>query len=321
MLHTLQSAPPPDLARALAAFEAQFTYPLGQGRTFHISHGDDYPRFFRAQGDGACFVMEHDGHVIGALGVALRRLLLPDGREQVVAYIGDLKVDPAARKTWTYLRLALAAYSWVSSHSSVGAHASTGYGVVMDGTPVTPDAYTGRCGIPAACKLGNIMVWQFPCPAKGTTADGPIIVASAEPVLACYRELSLGRYASLGARPEERAEMPPTWLLHPSGLACGLVEDTRRAKRLHADDGRELQSAHLSYFAFRTPAAGRELLEAALGHAARWGHPALFVAVADQDVDELGAALGARDRVEAPASVYGGGLNDGSAWNINTAEI
>ncbi len=314
MLHTLQSAPPPELARALAAFEAQFTYPLGQGRTFRISHGEDYPRFFRAQGEGACFVMEHDGKVSGVVGVSLRRLLLPEGTEQKVAYIGDLKVDPAARKTWTYLRLAWAAFSWVGGNA-------TGYGIVMDGTAATPDAYTGGCGIPAARKLGTIMIWQFPCQGFEAPADGTILVSCAEPVLACYRELSRGRYAALGARPEVRSEMPPTWLIHPQGLACGLVEDTRLAKRLHADDGRELQSAHLSYFAFRTPAAGKELLDAALGHAERWGHPALFVSVASQDVDELGAVLGTRERVAAPATVYGGGLDDGAAWNVNTAEI
>lgn len=315
MVHTLRSAPPPELTHALAAFEAQFTYPLGPGRTFRISHGDDYPRFFRAQGEGACFVMEQDGKVTGVLGAAIRRLLLPEGDEQVVAYIGDLKVDPAARKTWTYLRLAWAAYSWVSAHTT------TGYGIVMDGTAATPDTYTGGIGIPAARKLANIMIWQFPCPANTPSTDDAILVTSADPVIACYRELSLGRHAALGARPEERSEMPPIWLLHPSGLACGLVEDTRRAKRLHADDGRELQSAHLSYFAFRTAAAGRELLDAAIGHASHWGHPALFVAVAEQDVDELAATLGGRERVEAPATVYGGGLADGSAWNINTAEI
>ncbi len=158
MLHTLRDVPPPELTRALAAFEAQFTYPLGPGRTFRISHGDDYPRFFRAQGDGACFVMEHDGQVTGVLGVAIRRLLSPDGREQVVAYIGDLKVDPAARKTLTYLRLAWAAYSWV------GARTSAGYGVVMDGTAVTPDAYTGGFGIPAA--RSSAASWSGSSPAR-----------------------------------------------------------------------------------------------------------------------------------------------------------
>lgn len=314
-LHILQAEPPPALARALADFEAQFTYPLGPEHTFRISHGDDYPCFFRAQGDGACFVLENDGRVAGALGVAVRRLLLPDGKEHTVAYVGDLKVDPAARRGLTYLRLAFAAHSWV------GARTEAGYGVVMDGTSVTPDAYTGQFGIPAARILGRLAIWQFRCSDAAPRADADRFLSTAEAALTCYRDLSRGRYAAVGARPDERSEMPPTWLLHPNGLACGLVEDTRRAKRLIADNGDELRSAHLSFFAWRTPVAGRELIETALVHAARWGHPALFVAVARQDAVPFGAALDGLQRVEATATVYGSGLDEGSAWHINTAEI
>ncbi|MGH7173763.1 MAG: GNAT family N-acetyltransferase [Gemmataceae bacterium] len=314
-LHILQTAPSPELARALADFEAQFTYPLGPGQTFRISHGDDYPCFFRAQGDGACFVLENAGRVAGALGVAVRCLLLPDGKECTVAYVGDLKVDPAARRSLTYLRLAFAAHTWVGDRTEAG------YGVVMDGTSVTPDAYTGQFGIPAARVLGQLVIWQFHCLTAAPPADADRCLSTAGPVLACYRDMSRGRYAAVGARPQERSEMPPTWLLHPDGLACGLVEDTRRAKRLVADSGEELRSAHLSFFAWRTPKAGRELIDAALNHAARWGHPALFVAAARQDALSFEAALGGLDRVEATATVYGSGLDDGSAWNINTAEI
>jgi hypothetical protein len=315
MLHTLHSAPSPELTRALAAFETQFTYPLGPGRTFRISHGDDYPRFFRAQGEGVCFVLEEGGIVAGVLGVALRRLLLPEGREHLVAYIGDLKVAPAARKSLTYLRLAWAAHAWV------GARTAAGFGVVMDGTSATPDTYTGWFGIPAARVLGKVMIWQFRCPGLAPASLDERWLSEAGPTLDCFRRLSARRYACLGANSAERSEMPPTWLLHPDGLACGLVEDTRRAKRLGADDGHELRSAHLSFFAHRTAAAGRELVEIAVGHAARHGHPALFVAVAPPDVAELAAALADCERIDAPATIFGSGLDDGSPWNINTAEI
>ena len=60
-VHALSAPPPTALARALDRFEGQFRYPLGPGRSFRISHGDDYPRFFRAMGEGACFVAERDG--------------------------------------------------------------------------------------------------------------------------------------------------------------------------------------------------------------------------------------------------------------------
>ncbi|MCI0376822.1 MAG: hypothetical protein L0215_04400 [Gemmataceae bacterium] len=314
-LHILRDPPPAELARALAEFERQFTYPLGQGRSFSISHGDDYPRFFRAMGDAASLVLEENGRVLGSLGIAIRRILLPEGRRHTVAYFGDLKVDPVARKAFAFLQLAWAADKWLHGK------ASAGFGVVMDGTRVTPDAYTGRFGIPAARVLGKTIVWQFPCAPGSHNAQHEIWRGTPQRVEECYRRLSRGRYACPGADPAVRSEMTPVWLLQPGGLACGLVEDTRRCKRLLADDGTELRSGHLSFFAWQTPAAGAALLDAALGYAGRAGHPALFVAVAPEDAPALEAALGPREKIVAPATVFGHGLDDEILWNINTAEI
>src|SRR5688500_3897167 len=72
IVHQLHGPPPPELARALAGFESEFTYPLGPDSFFHISHGDDYPRFFRAMGEAACFVAQRrgDGTITGTLGAA-----------------------------------------------------------------------------------------------------------------------------------------------------------------------------------------------------------------------------------------------------------
>src|SRR5438132_11275505 len=107
-------APEASLARLLEKFESQFTYPLGGERRFRISHGDDYPRFFRAIGEAACFVAERQGDVLGTMGVAVRPLLLPDGRTVRSAYLGDLKVAPAARGGPVLLRLAQAAQGWAA---------------------------------------------------------------------------------------------------------------------------------------------------------------------------------------------------------------
>ena len=115
--------------------------------------------------------------------------------------------------------------------------------------------------------------------------------------------------------------MTPVWLVHPSGSACGLVEDTRRCKRLFADDGTELRSGHLSYFAFSSPAAGADLIRTAIDSPSRAGHPAMFVAVAPSDVPVLEAALGGLQKVVAPATIYGINLDGPGLWNINTAEI
>src|SRR5438132_13262849 len=137
-IQQLSAPPSPALARALAQFEEPFTYPLGPERFFRISHGEDYTLFFRAQGNGSCFIAENEGRVVGALGAATRKLWLPDGIERSVAYFGDLKIAPDARGGAVLLRLARAAETWLRPHVEAG------FGVVMGGTSRLPDLYTGR---------------------------------------------------------------------------------------------------------------------------------------------------------------------------------
>src|SRR5258708_33139204 len=81
-IHALREPPDPALAKGLAKFETRFTYPLGPGRTFRIGHGEDYPRFFRSMGVATCFIAEQAGRVLGALGIALRPLVLPAASER-----------------------------------------------------------------------------------------------------------------------------------------------------------------------------------------------------------------------------------------------
>ena len=99
-MHHLSGPPSLDLAGKLAAFEEQFIYPLGPGRHFRITHGEDYPRFFRAMGEAVCFVVEQEDRVAGTLGMAIRRLILPDGTSRRAAYFGDLKIAPAGAAAW-----------------------------------------------------------------------------------------------------------------------------------------------------------------------------------------------------------------------------
>jgi hypothetical protein len=313
-VHRLSGPPPAELARALADFETQFTYPLGPGRYFRISHGDDYPRFFRAIGTAACFVAEREGRVLGTLGTAVRRLTLPEGSERSVVYVGDLKVAPEARGGMTLPRLVRAAQEWAASQ------ADAAFGVVMDGTRVTPERYTGRLGIPAFRELGKVIVLRLPALRDGGRHDDRL-ASTDESAAACYQRLSAGRCASPGGNPAERSEIAPLWLLHPDGSACGRLEDTRRAKRLVTDDGTEMRSAHLSAFAFRDVRAGVELLRDALRRAGALGFPALFVAVPAAEADAIRTALEGVDAVAAPATVFGAGLEPFPLWNINTSEI
>ena len=312
-VHRLHASPSPALAKALDRFEEQFRYPLGPGRFFRIVHGEDYPRFFRAIGEGSCFVEERAEEVLGVIGVALRRLALPNGEQRSVVYLGDLKIDPAARRGKTLPRLAVAVKLWV------GERAEAALSVVMDGTPVPPTRYTGRLGIPHFTEVGKIVVLRLPT-AGVDAAPGEDWVTTDERGSACYLRLSTDRYACPGGYPAERSAMEPLWLMEPDGKACGRLEDTLRAKRLIADDGAEMRSAHLSCFAYQDLRAGVRLVRLALWHAAGRGLPAMFVSVAAPEAEQFCRSLG-MEAVLAPATIYGTGLPPGPLWNINTAEI
>jgi len=312
-VHRLMVPPAPALARALAEFESPFTYPLGPGRFFRISHGEDYTLFFRTQGDGACFIAEHQGRVVGALGTAVRRLWRPDGTERATAYFGDLKIAANARGGTILLRLVRAAETWLRPQ------VETGFGIVMDGTTLTPEAYTGRAGIPGFQESGRLIIFRI-SGGDDRQADTARFLTNRETGLAGYRRLSFGRYACPVGAAEKRSQITPMWLMNPDGSACGMLEDTRKAKRLIADDGSELLSAHLSCFAYSTVAAGAKLIDAALRQATGLELPGLFVSVAEADAHEFRAALRNFEVLAAPAIVYGTGLS-AAAWNINSSEI
>lgn len=313
MIHSLCGPPPTSLASALERFETEFTYPLGPGRSFRISHGDDYPRFFRAMGEARCFAAERNGVVLGTIGAALRPLWLPSGEESTAVYLGDLKVTAHARQGRALVRLAEVVQRWI------GGRTQAAFAVVMDGTRATPTRYTGRLGIPKLDDLAKVIVLRI-----ATAGADPACSATAtadEVGAACYRRLSKGRYACPGVTCAERSAITPRWLMLSGDRACGRLEDTRRAKRLIADDGQEMPTAHLSCFAYRDPASAFELAQAALAQAAGLGFPALFVAVPPADAEIIRHGLGSTEVVAAPATIYGTGLEAGRLWNINTAEI
>jgi hypothetical protein len=312
-IYQLSGQPLPELAHALAEFEEPFTYPLGAGRFFRISHGADYTLFFRAQGEAACFIAETEGRIAGALGTAVKTLWVPDGSERKVAYFGDLKIARWARSGLILMKLARAAEAWLQPKVEAG------YGVVMGGTSLTPEAYTGRAGIPHFKELGRLAILRI-SPAKENGDGSEQLLATQEAGLECYRRLCRSRYASPVSAAAGRSEMKPTWLMIPDGSACGLLEDTRKAKRLISDDGSEMLSAHLSCFAYKDIVAGSRLLGVALARALRLGFPAMFVSLDEADAPRLQAALSQFTVHPAPATVYGTGLEPG-CWNINTAEI
>lgn len=315
MVERIDAAPSHGLATALSDFERSFRYPLGPQRFFRISHGDDYHAFFRAIGRAACFVALDAGAVIGSIAVVIRRLGLPDGRERPVTYVADLKVAAGPRAGRTLVQLSRAADSWARDQTNAA------FGIVMDGTRAAPSQYTGRVGIAAFEAIGKLMILRLSTDGARTVPGDGVATATAMAGASLYQQLSRGRYSSPGGEASVRSLMPATWLIARQESACGLLEDTRRAKRLWDDEDGELVSAHLSSFAYRSVAAGAALVREALRRAADLTCPALFVSVAAADAEAFVAALAGITVVLAPATVYGHGLDAGPAWNVNTAEI
>ena len=312
-MQALETVASPRLAGALERFERQFTYPLGPGRSFRISHGDDYVRFFRAMGEARCFVAEREQRVLGVLGAALRPLLFPGGERRAVLYLGDLKVDPAVQGGRMVLRLATAVKTWLHERTELA------FGVVMDGTKATPAQYTGRLGLPGFASLGKIVVVRLR--ARPPYKRGDAWRATEWDGEQCHERLvSHGFACPVGAT--WRSEMARYWLVDPAGAACGCLEDTLQSKRLYdAVDGSEIRSAHLSCFAYGSPESGVRLLDAALAGAAQNGFHCLFVAVPAGDATDFVTRFGEKVDVVAPATVFGTGFAPGRPWNINTSEI
>src|SRR5690606_37342637 len=117
-VHQLVLAPSASLAARLDEFERQFRYPLGSGQTFYISHGDDYPRFFRAMGEACCLVAEQGERVIGVLSVVIRPLQHPDGSATTTAYFADLKLSPTCYRGRVLLRLFCEAQNWLARRAT-----------------------------------------------------------------------------------------------------------------------------------------------------------------------------------------------------------
>ena len=300
---------PAEWTECLAEFERSFFYPLGPGRRFRISHGGDALGFFRAIGPAARFVDRRGGELAGTIAAARRAVVGPDGSETASAYFGDLKVAPGARGGGTLARLLKSARDWASTG------ASAGYCVVMEGTSAVPDRYTGRLGLPALRPLAEIALFRLEsAPPQAAGSPAPRATDAA----AHFARLSRGAFAPRTGAAALRSELEPSWLALADGAACGLLEDTRRVKRLWLDSGSELASAHLSCFAYDSASSAAEMLRRA---AAACPLPGLFAAVPQSDAPAVERALAGARFTVARAAVYGAGFPAGGRWLINTSEI
>lgn len=313
-LHRFTDEVSAETGRALAEFEREFSYPLGPSERFRISHGEDYLPFFRAIGEPVLLAMEEAGKIVGGIARVRRRLELrrDEGavvEESMAHYLCDLKVAAAARGTRVLAQLIGKTKREIEASDSRAC-----YCVVMAGTGRLPTDYTGRLGVPRFEKVGEIVILRI-------SPGGPFVkrcrVISMKDFAVERGRLARAGYTATGGESEYRSWMSPLPLVTPSGDACGMLEDTRRGKRLWLESGGELVSAHLSGFAYSTPAAGAELLAAAVVRA----QGPFFVALPVREMKVMRPLLDGLDFTEAEAIVYGHDLEAGHDWWVDTAEI
>lgn len=310
LLHFVE--PPPEAwGEALEQFERQFKYPLGKDGYFRISHGPAYLPFFQAMGPASLWVAEDHGRVVGTLVSVPRLLQIQGGPEAGIPahYLCDLKVDPGCRHGRVLPRLMAAARQGIEASGG-----KFGYGIVMQGTARSPDRYTGRLGIPRFGALADLAILRIAGTGHGETGDA---VAGSPAAL-----LNPGPVCRVtGGISALRSLMPAVPVTSPDGNAGGMLEDTRKGKRLWSDGGEEMLSAHLSGFYFGDPQAGAGVIRRALDLAQTAGCGAIFAAVPASRGPALRQALLDLTVTAAPATVFGCGLPPGCDWWVDTAEI
>lgn len=302
----------PALQQGLEEFEASFVYPLDAEQTFRISHGPDYQRFFKAMGETRCFVARDDSAVQGVLTTVRRELLLPGGQSKSALYVCDLKVSAGPARAATFLRLASAARNFHESSSCESA-----FSIVMRGNERLPDQYTGAWGLPLFELLAEVAILRIPVQPN---PEALAKLVSPSDVADIFAGLESDAVRTSTRPRSEGARFEPLGLLSSSQRACGILEDTLTSKRLFTGD-QELLSAHLSSFAYATPADGAQVVSTALSVCRERGIPALFLAL---PAERLNAWLSHNSYPNATvtgATIYGLGIPPGLPWNINTSEV
>ncbi len=309
---------PSGLELALREFEEQFSYPLGEGESFHVSHGGGYLNFFRAMGQASLFVAMGREKVLGTLVGVRRPMRLADGQMISATYVCDLKVASGGLRGRVLLSLGRALEEvWRESGGGPG------YGVVMQGTSQAPTAYTGRGLLPGFTNVADLVIFRVPV-REVEALDEEVRVVDLAEAQRIFIELTVSGIVPIGGMPSSRSTMIPVPLVLGDPVrAYGVVEDTRLGKRLVVNGGREMKAAHLSHFAFRSAEEGSRLVRAALSEAERAGFPALFVCVPAARAHALQKCLADLEPTVAPATVYGHniGSDGGAEWWVHSSEI
>ena len=314
-IHELHEPPPPELARAMNEFEAQFPSPLGPHQTFRMEYQGGYLSHFSTMGDGGCWVAERDGRVVGYLGAANVRLWLPDGSERLATYVGEVKLAPEVRRGTLLYRLLRAFFDWSLPKTKAL------YSYVKHVTPIKPTEYTGRISMPSFEKAGEATLFRIPIRRESAGKADERLVVTSEKGAGCFRQLTRGRFARPCGDNKDRSEMEPLWLVTSNGFGCGRLEDRLKVCRVLLSDGSERRPAYLSSFAFSSASAGAEVIEAALRWAEQKGYHALYVDMPNRDVAALQQFLQSLEATGTPGAIFVSGLPTGAAWNINSSEL
>ena len=296
------------LSAKFTTFERHFTYPLGKNRQFRINHGTDYNAFYRAMGQAHTFYMEKKDEIVAVIGAAIKKVVLPDKGKITLAYIGDLKIIPHGQRGRMVLELLKAIYSLLEAKVDLA------YCVVMDGTKVSPSRYTGKAGIPALKPVAKHTILRIYPRQSLDHAQG----IDENKGWTLFSRLSGNIYPSI---PDYhlRSIIRPYWISGQE-TAVGMLEDTRKAKRLYLDDGKEMISSHLSYFAFSKNQSAKNVLLEALKQSEKQKFHAMFVALSERQYETLIPYITAMEYESATATVYSTEpLPD--HYPINTAEI
>lgn len=301
-----------EMEHRLQEFEALFSYPLSSTQFFRIAHGPCYTCFYESQGESFTWIVHTQKDIIATVSSSIRPITMK-GKQHKVAYIGDLKIHPDHQGGPTLFTIAK------TLHLFLRERADFAYGVVMNGTKVVPSLYTGRLGIPSFEDVASIYVLRF-----DTHQD----ISLAHKATICDPDFAYRLYQSIHHENGSSYYAAPALhtirsQLNPIGLeanqsACGILEDTRKAKRLFLNNRNELVAAHLSYFAFKRDVDALRLIQTALYLARSHGFPALFLVLSKIQYKKLESFL--CDFEESLATIYATDTLAGLI-PINTSEI
>lgn len=308
---------PPDeaLGTALCKFEQQFSYPLGDTTHFHINHGADYTAFYRSMGGQFSLFIAMERQVCGVIAVVIRTLRRPDGKRQMTAYVGDLKIAPQYRGSGLSAQLMRAALYWAKPRCE------TGFTVVMEGTAITPERYSKTYSLPDFTVANRQIIVGLPIFPNQALSQAEVVHADHNSVLKLHQHLSQRSYSLVADSKIQNTGMEEVPLISPRQTACCILKNTRLTKQLINAKHEPMAIEHLSYLAYQTPSDVIPLIYQASALASKRGAEFLFFSLPRQQTNELLNSIRELKPILAPATIYSHGLKHGSPWFINSAEV